>query len=98
MKDTRFNSRSSEWLGDMTVWLRENAEDNKEQMDRLYRNLRKARKLELTPRQQHMLELYFDENMKVGQIAEMLHVNPSTVSRTLRRAKERLRRCLQYTL
>ena len=98
MKDTRFNSRSSEWMGDMTVWLRENAEDNKEQMDRLYRNLRKARKLELTPRQQHMLELYFDENMKVGQIAEMLHVNPSTVSRTLRRAKERLRRCLQYTL
>lgn len=98
MKDTRFNSRSSEWMGDMTVWLRENAEDNREQMDRLYRNLRKARKLELTPRQQHMLELYFDENMKVGQIAEMLHVNPSTVSRTLRRAKERLRRCLQYTL
>ena len=98
MKDTRFNSRSSEWMGDMTVWLRENAEDNREQMDRLYRNLRKARKLELTPRQQLMLELYFDENMKVGQIAEMLHVNPSTVSRTLRRAKERLRRCLQYTL
>jgi len=98
MKDTRFNTRSSEWMGDMTVWLRENAEDNRDQIDRLYRNLRKARKLELTPRQQHILELYFDENMKVGQIAELLHVNPSTVSRTLRRAKERLRRCLQYTL
>jgi len=98
MRDTRFNTRSSEWMGDMTVWLRENAEDNRDQIDRLYRNLRKARKLELTPRQQHILELYFDENMKVGQIAELLHVNPSTVSRTLRRAKERLRRCLQYTL
>ena len=82
----------------MTVWLRDNSADNREQVDRLYRNLRKARKLELTPRQQHILELYFDEEMTVGQIAEVLQVNPSTVSRTLRRAKERLRRCLQYAL
>ena len=24
MNDTRFDTRSSEWIGDMTVWLREN--------------------------------------------------------------------------
>ena len=31
MRDTRFENRSSEWIGDMTVWLRANAEDNSEQ-------------------------------------------------------------------
>ena len=28
MNDTRFDTRSSEWIGDMTVWLRENSADN----------------------------------------------------------------------
>ena len=40
MRDTRFDSRSSEWIGDMTVWLRETAEDNHDQLERLRRNLR----------------------------------------------------------
>ena len=51
MRNTRFDTRSSEWIGDMTVWLRENAEDNSEQLDRLRRNLRLAREQELTARQ-----------------------------------------------
>ena len=34
----------------------------------------------------------------ITQIARQLGVNPSTVSRTLRRAQERLRRYLQYAL
>ena len=46
MRDTRFDSRSSEWIGDMTVWLRENAQTNDDQLDRLRRNLRRARELE----------------------------------------------------
>ena len=49
MNATPFDTRSSEWVGDMTVWLRENADDNQEQIDRLLRNLRKARVQELTP-------------------------------------------------
>ena len=51
MRDTRFENRSSEWMGDMTVWLRANAGDNSEQMARLRRNLRRAREQELTKRQ-----------------------------------------------
>ncbi len=43
MRDTRFENRSSEWVGDMTVWLRANAGDNGEQVARLRRNLRLAR-------------------------------------------------------
>lgn len=98
MRDTRFDTRSSEWMGDMTAWLRENAEDNAEQLARLRRNLRRARERELTARQRQMLALYYDQGMNTPQIARELGLNRSTVSRTLRRAKERLYQYLQYTL
>ena len=98
MNATPFDTRSSEWAGDMTVWLRENANDNQEQIERLLRNLRKARIQELTPRQQQMLEMRFEQNMSGAEIARELGLNRSTVFRTLRRAQNRLRRCLQYAL
>ena len=97
MRDTPFNSRSSEWIGDMTVYRRETAEDNQLQLERLRRNLRTAREQELTPRQRQMLELRYDRQMSVTEIARELGVRPSTVSRTLARARERLRRCLRYS-
>ena len=98
MRDTRFDSRSSEWIGDMTVWMREHAEDNSDQLERLRRNLRRAREQELTPRQREILALYYDRGLKMPQIARKLGVNRSTVSRTVKRAKERLYRCLRYAL
>ena len=98
MNATPFDTRSSEWAGDMTVWLRENANDNQEQIQRLLRNLRKARAQELTPRQQQMLSMRFEQNMSGAEIARELGLNRSTVSRTLKRAQDRLRRCLQYAL
>ena len=98
MNATPFNTRSSEWSGDMAVWLGEKADDNQEQLERLLRNLRKARVQELTPRQQQMLSMRFEQNMSGAEIARELGLNRSTVSRTLRRAQERLRRCLQYAL
>lgn len=98
MRNTAFDTRSSEWIGDMTVWLRQNAEDNSEQLGRLRRNLRRARQQELTPRQREVLSLYYDDGLNMPQIARQLGIQSSTVSRTLRRAKERLYRCLQYGL
>mgnify|MGYP002651003321 CR=1 FL=1 len=98
MNDTRFDTRSSEWIGDMTVWLRENSADNSERLERLRRNLRQARVRELTPRQREMVFLYYDRGLKMSQIAQKLGVNRSTVSRTVKRAKQRLYRCLRYAL
>ena len=102
MKSTRydgpFDTRASEWIGDLTVWTRQNAGDNSERLERLRRNLRQARERELTPRQRQMLELYYDQGMTMPQIAEQLGVSRSTVSRTLRRARDRLYRFLRYTL
>ena len=91
MRDTRFDARSSEWIGDMTVWLRDHAEDNSEQLERLRRGLRRAR-------EQEMVFLYYDRGLKMSQIAQKLGVNRSTVSRTVKRAKQRLYRCLRYAL
>ena len=82
----------------MTVWMREHAEDNSDQLERLRRNLRRAREQELTPRQREILALYYDRGLKMPQIARKLGVNRSTVSRTVKRAKERLYRCLRYAL
>ena len=98
MRNTHFDARASEWIGDLTVWQREHAGDNSDQMDRLRRNLRRARELELTPRQREVLILYYDKGLKMHQIARRLGVNESTVSRTVKRAKQRLYRCLRYSL
>ena len=98
MANRTFDTRSSEWLGDMTVWLRDNANTNSELLTRLRQNLRRARQQKLTPRQQQVLTLYYDQGMNMTQIAQTLGVNCSTVSRTIRRAKQRLYRCLRYCL
>ena len=98
MNVTPFDTRSSEWAGDLTVWLRATANDNAEQLERLRRNQRRARLQELTPRQQEILTLRYEQNMSGAEIARLLGLNRSTVSRTLRRAQARLRRYLQYAL
>lgn len=98
MRNTPFDTRSSEWPGDMPAWLRENGTDNSEQLARLRRNLRRAREQELTPCQRQVLEMHFDREMSVTQIARELGINPSSVSRTLQRAQNRLRRYLRYSL
>ena len=96
MKNTASKKRVIDFNTDLQVWMRENAEDNSEQLSRLKRNLRQARELELTPRQRQVLAMHFDQDLSVTQIARELHVNPSTITRTLQRAKGRLRRCLRY--
>ena len=96
MKNTASKKRVIDFNADLQVWMRENAEDNSEQLSRRKRNLRQARELELTPRQRQVLAMHFDQDLSVTQIARELHVNPSTITRTLQRAKGRLRRCLRY--
>ena len=90
--------RDNEFLGDMAAWRREEREDNSERLERLRRNLRKARYQELTDRQAQVLSMYYDENLSISAIARELGQCKSTVSRTLHRGRERLKRYLQYSL
>lgn len=89
--------RDNEFLGDMAAWERDNGEDNSEQLARLRRNLRRVRESELTERQAEMIHLYYDLGMSIPQIAQEKGVNKSSVSRTLKRGRERLKRYLQYS-
>ena len=98
MSRISLDAKGGQWLADMASWERESAPDNSEQLERLRRNLRLARQQALTDRQRQMLELYYDQGLTTGQIALKLHLNTSTVSRTLRRARDRLYRCLRYSL
>lgn len=71
--------------------------DNEEIVERLRRNLRRARVRELTQRQEEVVHLYYEANMSIGEIAKEMGVNRSTVYRTLERAKKKLRQFLQYS-
>lgn len=51
---------------------------------------------ELTPLQRYTLIAYYFREQTIEQIAKERRVNKSTVSRTLRRAEDKLRRFLQY--
>ena len=59
---------------------------------------RLARREELTARQRQVLALCYDRGLSVTEAARELGVCPSTVSRTLQRARHRLYRCLRYGL
>ena len=98
MNATRSDRRSRLLTAELQLWMQENAEDNHVQQERLRRNLRLARQQELTPRQQEIMQLYYDRELTIPQIAQELHVRPSTVSRTLQRARQRLFKCLRYGL
>ena len=103
MSGTRYRARpaafrrDNELLGDMAAWNLANGEDNSEQMERLRRNLRLAQKLELTPRQAEMIHLYYDRGYSMPQIARELGIYTSSVSKTLKRGMERLKRYLKYS-
>ena len=96
MNDTRFDTRSSEFRGDLALWEQLHGDTNSEQLARLLRRLRQAREQELTPRQREFLLLYYDQRLSMQAIADRYGVHVSTVSRTLRRGRERLRHVLQY--
>ena len=89
--------RDNEFWGDFAAWERANAGDNDEQLDRLRRNLRKVRELELTEKQAEAVRLYYDLGLSIPQIAREKGLHKSSVSRTLARARERIKRYLQYS-
>ena len=81
---------------DYRSYLLSLGEDNSRSRSRLMANLRRALMDELTPRQRQMVAMYFVEGRTMTEIARKLGVNVSTVSRTIRRGKDRLRKCLRY--
>lgn len=95
MKNTAYDLLD---LVSLQQWQQSTSEDNHQRMERLKRNLSIAVTEELTPRQQQLLHMFYYEGKNVTDIARELAVNKSTVSRTLHRARLRLRKSLRYAL
>ena len=98
MSYTPSTTRASEFQGDLTVWLRNQAGTNDEALERLQKNLTAVIRGELTPKQQEVLQLYYFEGLQMKDIAERLKVNRSTVSRNLKGAQRKLFKYLKYSL
>jgi len=58
--------------------------------------VRLAMNEELTNRQRELIDLYYLEQMSMTEIAQSLGISPSTVSRTLKRGKGRLKKYIKY--
>lgn len=83
---------------DFETWLRSISETNSEQIERAIRMLGVAIQEDLSPTQQLYLQKRFFENKGVRDIAAECGVNPSTVSRTIRRAERRLYKVCKYII
>ena len=81
---------------DLRVYTQLMAQDNKDQINRLKRNLTHALRQDVTDRQREYMILYYGQGMSMEAIARQCGVNKSTVSRTLKRGRQRLYRCLRY--
>ena len=58
--------------------------------------VRQALERELTPRQSQLVHMYYIEQMQMQDIADEMGLHISTVSRTIKRGRERLKTCLRY--
>ena len=96
MSATKSKGRPRKASAEMALYARQMAATNSAEHSRLKRNLLKAIREELTPRQREVLTLYYAGNKSINEIAQLLDVFPSTAYRTLKRAEKRLFRCLRY--
>ncbi len=95
MSDIRYR-RGRTYAADMAAYARLMAEDNSQELSVIRQNLARALREDITARQREVLYLYYQEQMNMGMIAAHLGVERSTISRTIKRAEARLRRCLRY--
>ena len=86
------------YSADMAHYLRQLSEENTNasEMEQLRRNLLRCINEELTDRQREFLHMYYVQQISQPQIARNLGLDPSTVSKTMKRGEQRLLRCLRY--
>lgn len=98
MDAIRYDQREGGSYADFAAWMAGRAGDNGGDLRRLRRNLRVAREEVLTDRQRELLRLHYEEQLGVREIARREALAPSTVSRTIARAKHKLYNHLRYGL
>lgn len=58
--------------------------------------VRQVLESELTPRQSQLVHMYYIEQMQMQDIADEMGLHISTVSRTIKRGRDRLKSSLRY--
>lgn len=79
-------------------WLFDEGETNNEQLERLRKNLAKAIKIELTDTERRAVIDVCMKGVRVMDAAQKYGVSRCTVSKTIMRAKRKLRKVLEYSL
>lgn len=79
-------------------FLRGDSSENKNQMERVLKNLPIAIDRELTARQRQILRMRFYQEKSVSEIARELGISKSAVSKSIARSTYLLFRVLQYSL
>lgn len=69
---------------------------NQADVKRMKQILMQALSEELTPRQRQCITLYFFDNMNMPEIASLLSLSRSTVSRHIKAAKRKLQNVAKY--
>lgn len=95
MANTRYR-RGPNYAADMAAYARMMSQDNSGELQQIRCNLLRALREDVTARQRELLLMYYDEGLNMREIGERLGVDRSTVSRTVKRGEDRLRRCLRY--
>jgi len=86
----------TEGLAGFQIYARQ-GETSDTEYRRMLQTLRKAMDGELTDRQRECLQLCFFDGLTARQAADELSIHESTVSRHLKKARQRLGRVLLYS-
>lgn len=81
---------------DLAKIVQKKGASNKAKIETLKKMVALIVKQELSEKQKQILKLYFIDNFKYSEIAKMLNVNKSTISRTKNRAFKSIERILKY--
>ena len=81
---------------DLAKIVQKKGSSNKPKIDTLKKMVALIVKQELSKKQQKILKLYFVDGLKYNEIAKMLNVNKSTISRTKTRAFKTIEKILKY--
>ena len=76
--------------------LYQHGADNRPQRERMKKILTRAIKYELTERQRDCITMYYLEGMKMKDIAAMMHLSRSTVTRHIQSATRKLQKVAAY--
>lgn len=89
--------RGSTYIQELCVYIQALADPQREfLLHRVQRIMVQAMRREVTLREIEYLELYFVQGYTYGQISRELHVNISTISRTVRRGEKKIDRVLTF--